>query len=149
MAADVRHEVEFLEAVQDNVAADEQELFFELVYVDSVQAVIFWQCTIRLLHDGALGAASNNVVKERDSCTLRPNRHFASRRDTRPLVDSKVVSFGPRHGDTIKSRSGGGVLVLGASIAMLIAYWSAFFLRFPLTLEEFRSQAQQSCELHQ
>ena len=28
VAADVRHEVEFLEAVQDNVAADEQEHIF-------------------------------------------------------------------------------------------------------------------------
>ena len=70
-----------LEAVQDNVAADEQDHVFELVYFDSVQAVIFWQCTIRLLHDGALGAASNNVVKERDSCTLG-QPPFRSRRDT-------------------------------------------------------------------
>ena len=38
---DVRHEVGFLEAVQDNVAADEQEHLFELVYFDSVHAVIF------------------------------------------------------------------------------------------------------------
>ena len=38
---DVRHDVGFLEAVQENVAADEQEHLFELVYFDSVHAVIF------------------------------------------------------------------------------------------------------------
>ena len=41
VAADVRHEVDFLEVVQDNVAADEQEHIFELVYFDSVHPVIW------------------------------------------------------------------------------------------------------------
>ena len=122
VVADVRHEVEFLETVQDNVAADEQEYIFELVCFDSVHAIIFWQCTMRLLYDGALGgAASNNVVKERDSCT--PGQPpLRSRRDTNLSATQGCLSFGPRHGDSIKSRSGGGVLVLGASIALLFAF---------------------------
>ena len=41
VAADVRHEVDFLEVVQDNVAADEQEHIFELVHSDSVHSVIY------------------------------------------------------------------------------------------------------------
>ena len=119
VAADVRHEVGFLEAVQDNVAADEQEPLFGLVCIDSVHAVIFGSVRSGFFYDGALGAARNNVKKERDSCT--PGQPpLRSRYE--PLGDLKVVLFGPRHGDTIKSRSGGGVLVLGASIAMLIAF---------------------------
>ena len=87
VAADVRHKVGFLEAVQDNVAADEQEHIFELVYFDSVHAVIFWQCTIRLLCDSALGVASNNVKKELESCT--PDQPpLLSRHE--PLGDSRL-----------------------------------------------------------
>ena len=124
VAADVRHEVEFLDAVQDNVAADEQEHILELVYFDSVHAVMYdsvptgFIMTVHSVPPATTWSRSGTAV-------LQANRHFVcdATRSSRRLKD---VSFGPRHGDTIKSQSGGGVLVLGASIAVLIV----FCLRF-------------------
>ena len=119
VAADVRHVVEFLEAVQDNVAADEQEHIFELVYFES-DAVNFGSVrsgffmTVHSVPPATTWSTSGTAV-------LEANRPFV-RDATRTSRRLKIVSFGPRPGDTIKSRSGGGVLVLGASIAMLIAF---------------------------
>ena len=45
VAADVRHVVEFLEAVQDNVAADEQEHIFSTRELRLRPSSHFWQCT--------------------------------------------------------------------------------------------------------
>ena len=118
VVADVQHEVVFLETVQDNVAADEQEHIFELVYFDSV---IFGSVRSGFFMTVHSVAASNNVVKERDSCTPgQPS--LRARFDTNLSATQDCFSFDPRHGDTIKSRSGGGVLVLGASMAVLIAF---------------------------
>ena len=103
VVVDVRHEVEFLEAVQDNVAADEQGHVFELVYFDPVHAVIFGSVrsgffmTVHSVPPATTWSRSGTAV-------LQANRHFV-RDATRTSRRLKVVPFGPRHGDTIKSRS--------------------------------------------
>ena len=50
VAADVRHEVEFLEAVQDNVAADEQER----VYLNSCTSTRSTQSYLAVYDQAAL-----------------------------------------------------------------------------------------------
>ena len=85
VAADVRHEVGFLEAVQDNVAADGQEHNFGTRAHRLGRRSHFGQCMIRFLCDGALGAASNNVVKEYSRPTATS---FAMRHE--PLGDSRL-----------------------------------------------------------
>ena len=79
VAADVRHEVDLLEAVQDNVAADELEHIFELVYFDSVHAVIYdsvrsgFFMTVHSVPPATTWSRSGTAV-------LQANRHFV--RDT-------------------------------------------------------------------
>ena len=100
VAADVRHEVGFLEAVQDNVAADEQEQILELVHTDSVHAVIFGSVrsgffeTVQLVPVATTCSRSGTVV-------LHTNRHFV--RDTnlsatqRLSVSARVIVIQSNH----------------------------------------------------
>ena len=106
-AADARYDVFFLDA---NVAASRQQHIFELVCFDMKHAfdVLAFLYDAGWCREQRRGEAQGH---------LQANRHFV--RDTNLSATQHCLLW--RQSDQIKSRSGGGVLVLGAIITMPIA----------------------------
>ena len=148
VAADVRHEVEFLEVVQDKVAADEQEHIFELVYFDSVHAVIFGSVrsgffmTVHLVPPATTWSRSGTAV-------LQANRHFV-RDATRTSRRLKVVSLST-HVMVIQSKHEVEVVCWFLEQALLCSSrFVSVLLAFPEDVGGIRvSGPAITCELHQ